>query len=388
MEQRRLRLGDTLDDYCPRERRVTNHAIVAMIEDDIKQTRCTTCDAEHAYKGARVPRRRKKETPAALFKEVLAGLTDTDATPVLTVPAAMAPPSDSDDPDPIDNSHDDQDQAAEPQHGHAEPAVAARQNENAPAEETGPAGSEDWPMHRPLDPRPAAAHRGAEGRAPSHRLHHSPAGEPQQLPRPWRRAFPRARRRPGPGAGRGWQRQREQRARARVAALRRRRAPGRRRPRPLGAWTRAGGPGRSGGGLPRRGAAPGRREEALALMADLQGKTGLIVGVANKRSIAWAIAQATVRGGRPARHHLPGRAARGKRPRALRGPRRSADPALRRHRRRADRARLRGDRARVRRARLPRARRRVRAARGAVVALRADVARRASAWRSTSAPTR
>jgi hypothetical protein len=66
MEQRRLRLGDILDDYCPRERRVTNHAIVAMIEEDVKQTRCTTCDAEHAYKGARVPKRRKKETPAAL----------------------------------------------------------------------------------------------------------------------------------------------------------------------------------------------------------------------------------------------------------------------------------------------------------------------------------
>jgi hypothetical protein len=61
MEQRRLRLGDILDDYCPRERRVTNHAIVAMIDEDVKQTRCTTCDAEHAYKGARVPRRRKKE---------------------------------------------------------------------------------------------------------------------------------------------------------------------------------------------------------------------------------------------------------------------------------------------------------------------------------------
>ena len=29
--QRQLRLGDILDDYCPRERRVTNHAIVAMI---------------------------------------------------------------------------------------------------------------------------------------------------------------------------------------------------------------------------------------------------------------------------------------------------------------------------------------------------------------------
>src|SRR5688500_1058861 len=65
MEQRRLRLGDILDDYCPRERRVTNHAIVAMIEEDVKQTRCTTCDAEHAYKGARVPKRRKKDAIVA-----------------------------------------------------------------------------------------------------------------------------------------------------------------------------------------------------------------------------------------------------------------------------------------------------------------------------------
>src|SRR5262245_61791875 len=30
MEQRPLRLGDNVDDYCPRERRVTNHAIVAI----------------------------------------------------------------------------------------------------------------------------------------------------------------------------------------------------------------------------------------------------------------------------------------------------------------------------------------------------------------------
>src|SRR5918993_221746 len=83
MEQRRLRLGDILDDYCPRERRVTNHAVVAMIEEDVKQTRCTTCDAEHAYKGARVPKRRKKETPAALYKEVLAGMPEVDEAPLL-----------------------------------------------------------------------------------------------------------------------------------------------------------------------------------------------------------------------------------------------------------------------------------------------------------------
>ena len=83
MEQRRLRLGDILDDYCPRERRLTNHAVVAMIEEDVKQTRCTTCDAEHAYKGGKVPRRRKKETTGALYKEVLAGQLSPDASPVV-----------------------------------------------------------------------------------------------------------------------------------------------------------------------------------------------------------------------------------------------------------------------------------------------------------------
>jgi hypothetical protein len=83
MEQRRLRLGDILDDYCPRERRVTNHAVVAMVEEDVKQTRCTTCDAEHVYKGAKAPRRKKAETTGKLYKQVLAGLTDQEhaATP-------------------------------------------------------------------------------------------------------------------------------------------------------------------------------------------------------------------------------------------------------------------------------------------------------------------
>jgi hypothetical protein len=71
MTQRRLRLGDVLDDYCPRERRITNHAVVAMIEDTVKQTRCTTCDAEHEYKQAKVPAARRRKTgvsPAQLVE--------------------------------------------------------------------------------------------------------------------------------------------------------------------------------------------------------------------------------------------------------------------------------------------------------------------------------
>ena len=73
MQQRQLRLGDILDDYCPRERRLTNHAVVAMVGDDVKRTRCTTCDAEHEYKHAKVPRQRKKtDTPAVLYAQALA----------------------------------------------------------------------------------------------------------------------------------------------------------------------------------------------------------------------------------------------------------------------------------------------------------------------------
>jgi hypothetical protein len=82
VEQRRLRVGDIVDDYCPRERRVTDHAVVAMVADAIQQTRCTACDAEHAYKGGSAPKRRRKESPDALYNEVLSGMSDqTDAAP-------------------------------------------------------------------------------------------------------------------------------------------------------------------------------------------------------------------------------------------------------------------------------------------------------------------
>jgi hypothetical protein len=60
MEQRSLRLGDIVDDYCPRERRATNHAIVALVGNTIRQTRCSTCDSEHEYKDGKMPKKRTK----------------------------------------------------------------------------------------------------------------------------------------------------------------------------------------------------------------------------------------------------------------------------------------------------------------------------------------
>jgi hypothetical protein len=79
MEQRTPRLGDIVDDYCPRERRVTNHAIVAIVEEAVRKTRCMTCDAEHPFKDAKAPRIRKKDSTDALYQEVLANATGKPA---------------------------------------------------------------------------------------------------------------------------------------------------------------------------------------------------------------------------------------------------------------------------------------------------------------------
>jgi len=143
MEQRRLRLGDILDDYCPRERRVTNHAVVAMIEENVKQTRCTTCDAEHPYKGGQAPRRKRKETPSALYKEVLAGKPDTDS-PII----AVTPPASVEQALDMPNRTERTEELTEQETTAAE-ALSA--DANAGDDENGNVPEvEDGPVHRPL----------------------------------------------------------------------------------------------------------------------------------------------------------------------------------------------------------------------------------------------
>jgi hypothetical protein len=97
MQDRRYRPGDVLDDYCPRERRITDHAIVAMIDDEIRQTRCGICDAEHEYKEGKVPTPRRKTQPPALFTQVL----DTMNGPVPQAPAPHPAAAAVIDPDPV-----------------------------------------------------------------------------------------------------------------------------------------------------------------------------------------------------------------------------------------------------------------------------------------------
>jgi len=149
MTERRVRLGDILDDYCPRERRVTNHAVVAMIEDEVKQTRCTTCDADHEYKHAKVPAQRRKKTAAAAPAALA-----PDAAEAL--PAVVAR-SEEPEPEPMPDADEAVEQAIEPE---VDAADAEDGEERAASDE------DDWPVHRPLIratlPRP-------EGQTPERR---------------------------------------------------------------------------------------------------------------------------------------------------------------------------------------------------------------------------
>jgi hypothetical protein len=130
MQQRQLRLGDILDDYCPRERRLANHTVVAMVGNDVQITRCTTCDTEHPFKGGKVPRLRKKKTSVeAAYDEVLESVTkDTQPQAVLVTNP------ESEEPDTA--AGDDDTQEA--------PAIA--DNGGAPSQ-TAP---EEVRLHRPL----------------------------------------------------------------------------------------------------------------------------------------------------------------------------------------------------------------------------------------------
>ena len=103
MQQRRLRLGDILDDYCPRERRITNHAVVAMIDDEVKQTRCTTCDADHEYKQARIPPQRRKKANAGGEAEGAGRLRPVEEESIVSedIAVAASEPEETFDPAPL-----------------------------------------------------------------------------------------------------------------------------------------------------------------------------------------------------------------------------------------------------------------------------------------------
>jgi hypothetical protein len=83
-----LRLGDEIDDYCIKCRRLTNHSIVSMVETKAAKVRCRTCYSDHDFRNEQAPPSKKElARQKELFNAVLAGMAPAEAAAADDIPA-------------------------------------------------------------------------------------------------------------------------------------------------------------------------------------------------------------------------------------------------------------------------------------------------------------
>ena len=80
---REFRLGDVIDDFCVRCKRITNHAIVSILNAEPAKVRCRSCYSDHDYRREQAPPSKKELKKAELFGEVLSKM---GAAPPETAP--------------------------------------------------------------------------------------------------------------------------------------------------------------------------------------------------------------------------------------------------------------------------------------------------------------
>jgi len=67
----RARLGDVIDDYCVKCKRIMNHSVVSCVNDEPAKVRCRTCHGDHDYRHEIAPPTKADLRKQALYKEVL-----------------------------------------------------------------------------------------------------------------------------------------------------------------------------------------------------------------------------------------------------------------------------------------------------------------------------
>src|SRR6202451_2238362 len=68
---RDIRLGDDIDDFCVRCKRVTNHVVVSVLKAAPAKVRCRTCHSDHDFRNEQAPPPKVDLRKQALFNEVL-----------------------------------------------------------------------------------------------------------------------------------------------------------------------------------------------------------------------------------------------------------------------------------------------------------------------------
>ena len=94
---RAARLGDDIDDFCVKCKRVMNHAVVSILNNEPAKVRCRTCHNDHDFRHEQPPPPKVDARKAALFNQVLGNVTGSPAPAQETAsadPTAADPPAD------------------------------------------------------------------------------------------------------------------------------------------------------------------------------------------------------------------------------------------------------------------------------------------------------
>jgi hypothetical protein len=75
---RDIRLGDDIDDFCVRCKRVMNHNVVSVLNGQAAKVRCRTCHSDHDFRHEQAPPPKVDARKAALFAEVLKKVAPND----------------------------------------------------------------------------------------------------------------------------------------------------------------------------------------------------------------------------------------------------------------------------------------------------------------------
>ncbi|HKE27907.1 MAG TPA: hypothetical protein VKB88_36370 [Bryobacteraceae bacterium] len=91
---REPRLGDDIDDFCVRCKRVMNHSIVSVVNGEAAKVRCRTCHSDHDYRHEQPPPPKVDARKQALFNDVLKKVNPEEATAIDEAEIAEEPAND------------------------------------------------------------------------------------------------------------------------------------------------------------------------------------------------------------------------------------------------------------------------------------------------------
>lgn len=80
------RLGDDIDDFCIKCKRLSNHLIVSLVDGAAAKVRCRSCYSEHDYRHEQAPPTKKE-----LKKQQLAAAAEAEAAAAKGTAAEDAP---------------------------------------------------------------------------------------------------------------------------------------------------------------------------------------------------------------------------------------------------------------------------------------------------------